>query len=368
MFKIAFFDMPNKGWLGGVNYYNNLFNNLKMINDIDFVIIDTGDIDRDLYVEFNSHIVSLKLLFLFNKITNRIFNYNLVHDLLAYKVNADLMWQSSGKKFLSKAKKIFWFGDLQDIHLPQFFSKKELNYRKRLRNRVAKYTDYLLLSSDSVRKDYLINSQYDADRIFVYRFNTNIDITNLKSKPNIGSEYIYVPNQFWKHKNHMLLLKALKIVKEEYGKNYLCVFSGNTNDYRNQNYYSELIAYINKNDLSKNCIMLGLIPYSDVLTNIYYSKVIVNPSLFEGWSTCVEEAKVLGKRLVLSDIDVHKEQAPNAIFFDRNDERQLAESIIQAMNMDYTHSSIDSIDELTKKSALKAQVELAEILSSIREK
>ena len=41
-----------------------------------------------------------------------------------------------------------------------------------------------------------------------------------------------------------------------------------------------------------------------------HSLALINPSYFEGWSTSVEEAKSLGKRVILSDIPVHREQNP----------------------------------------------------------
>ena len=53
---------------------------------------------------------------------------------------------------------------------------------------------------------------------------------------------------------------------------------------------------------------------------------IINPSLFEGWSSTVEEAKSLGKNIILSDLNVHKEQnPPNALYFSALDDKQLAE-------------------------------------------
>ncbi len=39
------------------------------------------------------------------------------------------------------------------------------------------------------------------------------------------------------------------------------------------------------------------------------STALINPSQFEGWSTTVEEAKSLGVKMLLSDLEVHKEQA-----------------------------------------------------------
>jgi glycosyltransferase involved in cell wall biosynthesis len=61
------------------------------------------------------------------------------------------------------------------------------------------------------------------------------------------------------------------------------------------------------------------------------SVAVVNPSLFEGWSTTVEEARALGVPMVLSDLPVHKEQAEGiAHFFDRTSAASLANALIKA--------------------------------------
>ncbi|MCL4501103.1 MAG: glycosyltransferase, partial [Deltaproteobacteria bacterium] len=63
-----------------------------------------------------------------------------------------------------------------------------------------------------------------------------------------------------------------------------------------------------------------------------HAMAMINPSLFEGWSTTVEEAKSLGKRILLSDIPVHKEQAPErGIFFPPHEPEALAEALQSVM-------------------------------------
>jgi glycosyltransferase involved in cell wall biosynthesis len=58
------------------------------------------------------------------------------------------------------------------------------------------------------------------------------------------------------------------------------------------------------------------------------SLAVINPSMFEGWSTTVEEAKLFGKTVVLSDIAVHREQSPvNGIYFDPADPVALAQQL-----------------------------------------
>jgi glycosyltransferase involved in cell wall biosynthesis len=60
------------------------------------------------------------------------------------------------------------------------------------------------------------------------------------------------------------------------------------------------------------------------------SIAVINPSLIEGWSTTVEEAKSLGVPLILSDIPVHREQTQEAMFFDPRSARSLAETMLLA--------------------------------------
>ena len=59
-----------------------------------------------------------------------------------------------------------------------------------------------------------------------------------------------------------------------------------------------------------------------------YSRAIIQPSLFEGWSTVVEDAKSLNAFIILSNLDVHLEQIDrNCIFFSPNDHLELADNM-----------------------------------------
>ena len=69
----------------------------------------------------------------------------------------------------------------------------------------------------------------------------------------------------------------------------------------------------------------GNVPRADVALLMRASVAMLNPSLFEGWSTTVEEAKSLGVRLVLADLPVHREQVGAAAdFFDPVDPAAIA--------------------------------------------
>ena len=44
---------------------------------------------------------------------------------------------------------------------------------------------------------------------------------------------------------------------------------------------------------------------------IYHSVALIHPSKFEGRSSPVEQAKSIGKQVILSNINIHKEQKPS---------------------------------------------------------
>jgi len=72
-------------------------------------------------------------------------------------------------------------------------------------------------------------------------------------------------------------------------------------------------------------ICLGTVPYSTLVSLMHHSIAVVQPSLYEGWSTTVEESKAMRKQILLSNIDVHLEQAPErGVYFSPNSPEELA--------------------------------------------
>ena len=83
------------------------------------------------------------------------------------------------------------------------------------------------------------------------------------------------------------------------------------------------------NKLNNNYRYLGVVPYKDVMSLMFHSVAIINPSKFEGWSSSVEQAKSMGKKIILSNINVHKEQNPQRkIFVNPNNYNKLASIMI----------------------------------------
>lgn len=90
------------------------------------------------------------------------------------------------------------------------------------------------------------------------------------------------------------------------------------------------MSEIKKKKLESYFVYLGRVPYADLICLIDKSHSVINPSFFEGWSTSVEEAKILNKIVILSNIKVHKEQNPKmSYYFDPKNSNELSKKIYQ---------------------------------------
>ena len=76
---------------------------------------------------------------------------------------------------------------------------------------------------------------------------------------------------------------------------------------------SNLLQDFARRGLADQVHFLGKLPFPDLISITRCATVIVQPSLCEGWNTLIEDAKALGRPIICSDTDVHREQAPSAL-------------------------------------------------------
>ena len=116
-------------------------------------------------------------------------------------------------------------------------------------------------------------------------------------------------------------------------QNIQIVCTGLFNDYRNSNHRKKIIEIIKKNKLEDNFRILGVVSFEELMSLMKYSIAVINPSKSEGWSSTVEQAKSMGKFVLLSNLAVHKEQNPDrAFFFRSNDYLSLSKKIYELKN------------------------------------
>lgn len=344
---VAFLLNVDKNWLGGLNYYRNLLTAVKQYGkcNYSYVLFVRQNVDKSLLKDYPSDLPVIKSsfftryhpLWILRRVVAKLIGYDLLGERYLLSKGVSVISHAPGNVKYRKIKTSTWIPDFQHKYCKDFFSKKELDSRDTSFLLQAQNNDVVILSSHAAEDDFKKYYPQFAGKAEVLQFvpalNLNCcDNHEILQKYNINGKFFFLPNQYWIHKNHIIVLKALKWLNDQ-GKNVQVVSTGNTADYRAPHLMDEIQKYIINNNLEDNYHILGLIPYSDVQVLAEYCQAYINPSLFEGWSTTVEEAKYRGKRIILSDLKVHREQNPKySIFFDPHDEKELAKIMWQVWN------------------------------------
>jgi glycosyltransferase involved in cell wall biosynthesis len=231
---------------------------------------------------------------------------------------------------------IAWIPDFQHLHLPELFSEGDVRGRNRCFRRIAHNADRIVLSSKHARSDFAGFAPHSAGKARVLPFVAqqaqgcfDDDPLRVCSQYHLPERFIYLPNQFWKHKNHETVIRALALAQVE-RPSIAVVCTGHTWEYRDPYHLGRLLGLSSSLGVRDRFILLGLVPHEHVFQLVRQSLAVLQPSLFEGWSTVVEEVKSIGKSMILSDIPVHREQDPaECIFFDPVSARDLADKLVQ---------------------------------------
>jgi glycosyltransferase involved in cell wall biosynthesis len=230
-----------------------------------------------------------------------------------------------------------WIPDFQHVAMPEMFSSVEIADRTRRFAESLAAADRVVVSSHTVCSDLSLVAPEAIVKARVLSFVAQVSPNSYASDASqvcriysLPDKFVYLPNQFWRHKNHGVVLEALIHIRQTHPE-ITIVCTGNTNDYRHPLYFGEFLAKISECDLRNRLIILGMVPHEHLVQLMRQSLAVLQPSLFEGWSTTVEEAKSIGKRLILSDIPAHREQnPPRSVYFAPRDPQSLSECLIDA--------------------------------------
>lgn len=201
---------------------------------------------------------------------------------------------------------LIWIPDVQDKDLPEMFNWKELKSRDFSRRIAISRGARFYFSSHEMEERFL-KIYPKAISVGIVRFTFKNSLTvNMNTTKEFGlrNDFFYTPNQFWKHKNHRILLQAYKKYRDTGGTKEL-VLSGNTRDHRWPEYSND-ISLLASETLGVHS--LGFIPRNSQLELYLTSSALIQPSLYEGWSSSVEEALNFGLPIISSDIPVLREQ------------------------------------------------------------
>ena len=351
MTRVAFTVFGVDGWTGGVNYFRNLFSALSEIPDrgVTPILFVAPETPPDLYADLLPYLPEPPVVVAGWSGDRRVRRRRLWHssilqnDVVSLEAfrreRIDVVFVHAawyGLRF--SIPTIAWIADFQHRHLPQMFSasnrlRRDLGYLA-----LSRCATTVLLSSEDARGDCERFYPMSRGKTSVLPFAVRMDPLALQGdagavarRYQLPKRFFYMPNQLWKHKNHLNVIEALRLLRDR-GSDVVVVASGNPNDKRNPEYPEQVLAAVKAHGLADTWRFLGLIPYADLMFLMRGSLAVVNASLFEGWSTTVEEAKAVGVPLLLSDLAVHREQTREggARYFDPNSPTAIADVLAAA--------------------------------------
>lgn len=348
----------NNRWAGGMYYARNIIYSLSLNEYItgNFEIIvhtfkENESVFKDLKVD--------RIIYS----TNKGEVLNLISGRIArWRTRSDFSYPWTLKKtFYTKKTDIAWVPDLQHKYYPEFFTDKELNEREIIYNSFIREGCPIVFSSNTCSEDFK-RFYPGSSNVYIVPFVSYIEplirsLTQEEEKSTLEkynlhtNTYACVMNQFWQHKNHKVVFEAMeKIFKDNPDLDLKFVFTGKMEDKRNPKYIENLKQILQSETIRKHTVFPGFIDRKEQIAIMKNASFVIQPSMFEGWGTVVEDAKVLDKTILLSDIPVHHEQMnEKCILFGVNDSDYLKELILTEIKKEHHESPQKGMEDMRQR-------------------
>lgn len=227
---------------------------------------------------------------------------------------------------------ICWIPDLQHIHRQDFFSVGERTRRDQLFAQMMAEAQSVIVSNQCSYADVVRLYPAERQKLTVLPFTMSLgrdwrngDPNQVVRKYGLPKKFLLFPSQFWKHKNHMTVFRAIHRLRDCGSPDVVLACTGFPNDPRFPEYGAELRQFIIGHGLESAIRVLGLLPRQEQVQLMRAASAIVQASLFEGWSAILEECRSMGKEVFASDIPMHREQhAQHVYLFDPTSVEALA--------------------------------------------
>lgn len=223
------------------------------------------------------------------------------------------------------------FHDLQDKFFPEFFSptdiwNREYHFRPSTRTAdqvitISAFSKASIVRFHGVppRKVHVAYSSPDR----IYSQSTGEGMAPAGAWPRLPERFLFYPANRWLHKNHDALLRALCVLRKEYGLEIPCVMTG----HHAEGGYP-LHEKIREYRLENSVFDLGYVTQGQVRWLYSRAAMLVFVSLFEGFGLPLVEAMASGCPIACSKAASIPEVVGEAgLFFDPTDPREIAKTV-----------------------------------------
>lgn len=273
---------------------------------------------------------------------------------------------------LLNAKVIGTIHDLMHRYERQFKEAGGLlryHYRDNYFKNLLLFSTAILVDSGFGKKQILDSYNQIKSKIFTlpyiapdYFYSKEISQQSLSDYTVPGRRYLFYPALFQPHKNHINLIKAIKILKER-GHLIDLLLAG-----KKQLEYKKLLKFVNDNDLGEQVKFLGYLPDTDIIYLYKNAFALVMPTFFGPTNIPPIEAIVLNCPPIVSNIYGMPEQLGDAaMYFDPSNPAEIADTIESLLTNSELRNNLlkNGINSREKFSQKRFESDLRNILQQL---
>jgi len=229
--------------------------------------------------------------------------------------------------------------DLQYKTYPEFFTALDVDQRDHNFKEACRKATLLVAISDYSRESAITHGNLDPLRIRTIHLRMpqnalpETDHANrvLERFGLTPKQYLMYPANFWKHKNHQVLLTSFGMAcNKGLPRNIKLICTGAPGPQRDW-----LMKSAHVMNLGERVLFPGYLPTKELFSLMTNCGGLVFPSLYEGFGMPIIEAMAVGIPVACSSVTALKEVAADAaILFDPRIPSQISQSMIALVNDD----------------------------------
>jgi glycosyltransferase involved in cell wall biosynthesis len=245
------------------------------------------------------------------------FNLDVFHGL-----SNELAWGAWPKS----VKKVVTIHDVIFKLFPAHYNSIDRYIYEKKTSHALQVADVVVATSRATAHDIRKFYQVDGKRLeVVYQTCGNQhwtdyspqQVMDFRNRRNLSQPFILYVSSFQKRKNHMALLKALKM---DGMKQVKVVLAG-----RKKETYDQCAAFVRENGLDAQVTFITDISNAELPLLYRSAQSFIYPSMMEGFGIPMIEAACANLPMAVSDIPVFKEIAPKGtLFFNMDDTKGMA--------------------------------------------
>ncbi|MBI3631795.1 MAG: glycosyltransferase family 4 protein [Candidatus Staskawiczbacteria bacterium] len=285
-----------------------------------------------------------KLKFIFNIILgNPIFVTNKKNKEIMKDVKIDLLIIPFQLMF-GFEHRIPYIVSIPDVMYKHYSNLPEYSFKNRLINNFifkssTKYSVLTIADSSfgkndihtflNVPKEKIEAIPYlPAGYVFGFKGMTKEQADKILGKYDLPENFIFYPAQFWVHKNHVNLIKSIKIAEEKFGENISLVLVGNEKA-NSENYY-KIMGLAGELNIKNRIMHLGYVTDEEIVALYKKSLALIFCSVGGPTNIPLVEAMFLGTPVVCPNLFAMPEQVGDAgVLFNPFNPNDMAEKIVK---------------------------------------